>query len=132
MAIQQAVNLPPQGITGSSPVGGANFGPDLPQRGGLNLIEVVMYNNAIFCKKMNQIPKETHWAIILNDFYYSDSGYPEDGESKYDMLDYRAYLNKADFENAVKELVLQGKISTFQALEVRPLNIKTSMNINIQ
>lgn len=91
-----------------------------------------MYNNAIFCKKSDQIPKEIHWAIILNDSYYSDSGYPEDGSSRYDMIDYRAYLNKEDFEKAVKELVLQGNISTFKAVEIRPFNIEASMNINIK
>ena len=92
-----------------------------------------LYHNAIFVSTKDQMPKVEHWAIFKFSTIHIPGdersrtnpghGYPASNEP---IVKYEAYLNKADWEEAVKALAGKAFPSEqFVAARVNPAEIRT-------
>lgn len=96
------------------------------------------YHNVIFVHEKSKMPKGEHWAIIKfgsihipgdeRSRTHPGHGYPERNEPS---LEYRAFLNKADWEAAVGELAGEKHTSndSWIAMRVNPVTATIKVEI---
>lgn len=97
-------------------------------------------SNAIFVSNKDQMPKVEHWAIFKfskihipgdeRSRTHPGHGYPASDEP---VVEYYAYLNKADWEEDVKKLAgLAFPTEQFMAAKVNPAEVKTTFTVTVE
>lgn len=93
------------------------------------------YSETSTCSKVEEIPTTEHYALIEDDCYYSDGGYPESGADRYDMLRYRIFKdNKILLEEIEKRTLKPGySPKAFRVFKITPvpIQIKTTINLGV-
>lgn len=89
----------------------------------------------IYCKRSDEIPKKLHWAIISTRTG-TEPGYDHgDPPSSFNFVEYIAYLSHAEWRAEIVKRTLGTQTSSnrldFVAMEVKPAEIKTEVNVNI-
>jgi hypothetical protein len=79
--------------------------------------------NGIKVRELYQIPKVKHWVIFEEHINNADTS---------GFISYTAYLNKGDFDLAVRNLILSPHARpSFKLAEITPIDLKVDLKLYI-
>lgn len=92
------------------------------------------YNKgAVRASEVKKIPATEHWAIIEDDCYYSDGGYPEEGTSRCSMVVYYAFTDEKLWrEEVIRLLREEPDRKDIRAMHVKPINPQVDVKIEVK
>ncbi len=93
-----------------------------------------MNKKVIYCSKISDIPKEDHFAIIIEDSVYEHDPYDERGGGyNSPCLKYQAFLDKADWEEAIRELTISSySKKNFKAVFVQGFSVDIKISVSVK
>lgn len=86
-------------------------------------------------KSLSELPKDSHWAVLMEDTVYVDSGYPEDKGSPVVVFEYLVFSNDEDLQTWVLEQETPkryGVTKTYRVIKVTPAVVEKSIAIAIK
>lgn len=89
-----------------------------------------LYNNAIFCSKLEDVPKDPHWAIVEFTSVMQPGYDKGDPDYSSPVQKYIAFKNKHDWETEIAERTLKKSYQQWIALEIYPARIQVSVRVN--
>lgn len=91
---------------------------------------MALYNNSIFCDKVEKIPKESHYAIIEFTSIRTPGFYPNDPPSSEPVQKYIAFLKREDWEAEIRDRTIRKSPDKFVAVFAMPAQIEVNVMVN--